>query len=458
MFKTLKSNGQGFISVVALGILVLMTIVGLSVYETSFNTIGSIKNTNNYYHAQDMANSASEFLKWEINNGGHEYGYNKKITCGYGKFAKDSDDEEICETLASGARNNDGTDADVKTQIEIKGRATEDDKWGGNCPGTDSGIGCYTVPLPGKGTAGDRCNAYSPNVEDITKMVDDNARVGTKEGKTPQSEYSCNWNKLIFGSSSTDRVAIPLYYDTGDINKGEEGIINQFNKGTFDIGLADEFALRLRTPCLPCAAKGKDPESGKTRKCTGKNPDPTICKVDERYVLDAKVNDIVVQWQIVGTCKDGDKEEEQCGLIPYKGETLKGKDTKDKTASQFTEKLINKPEFLHNIVLNKKSHGLNTNTFPQVHTPIMKKSDQVNDATPLLPIMKKPTLTLMLSGKLLTDTQGYIPYLEYQFVTDHPIATPVIQMTAYASFNGNGFKVDADQQVERPMVDFVLQN
>lgn len=454
MFKTIssiKSNEQGFISVVALGILVLMTIVGLSVYETSFNTIGSIKNTNNYYHAQDMANSASEFLKWEINNGGHEYGYNKKITCGYGKFAKDGDVAEICETLAHIAKNSDGTYADVKTQIEIKGRATEDDKWGGNCPGADTANGCYTVPLPGKGTAGDRCNAYSPYVDDIAKMVDDNAKISSN-GIIAQSEYSCNWNKLIFGSSSTDRVAIPLYYEN---EKGE--IVNQFNKA--DGGgsaYAQDFALRLRTPCLPCAEKGKDAESGKTRKCNGTNPDPTICKADERYVLDAKTkedNDIVVQWQIVGTCKDGDKEEEQCGLIPYKGE-----DSEDTTASQLTEKLINEDKYLNNIVLRKISRGLNTNTFPQVNTPIMKKSDQVNDPTPLLQIMKKPTLTLMLSGKLLTDTQGYIPYLEYQFVTDHPIATPVIQMTAQASFNGNSFKVNTDQQVERPLVDFAIQN
>ncbi len=435
--KNIRENQQGFISVVALGIFALLSISGLTVYETTFNTFESLKNTNNYYHAQDMANSVGEYLKYEINS--HEYGFNQKITCGYGKFADKNSNADVCKELEIIAKNEQGVDQNVRVEMEIKGRAEEKDKFKGDC-GLDAN-NCFVVPMPGTGSAGKRCNVYTPDLSDVTAKVDHNGKV-SKQGVVKQSEYSCNWNKLTFGSSLTDRVAIPLYYDAGD------KIVNPYNKA--ENGTAKDFVLRLRTPCLPCAEK---PVKGKTRKCGKKETDPTICKAGDRYVLDAtKSNDIVVQWQLTGTCIEGGKETE-CGLIPYDGGIL----TKI-VNSKMTEKYINDEINIKGVVLSKIKQGLNTSTFPAKNTPIIEKKDNLEDQTPLLPTMKKPIFTLMLSNKLLTEAKDNIPYLEYQLLTDQPVASPVMTLTSQASFNGNSFKDVVTKNVERPLVDFAIQN
>jgi hypothetical protein len=250
-----------------------------------------------------------------------------------------------------------------------------------------------------------------------------------------QIDYSCNWNKLQFGSSATDRAVIPLYYDDGVVD-----LVNPFQ----DVG--NIFALRMRTPCKPCVY-GTDTLGGDERYCE-KGADRTVCAEDERYVLDeSDGNDILVQWQILGQCDDGNFGLEECGMVPYvKYDKYGNEDSKFSGISEFrinNSNLLFDDKILLDDVFFK---GVDTSDYnlPNISTKLQS--------------MEKPKLTMFLTGKLISENGGFIPYLEYQLLTNTPVANSIAEITASVNVNGNSFDRKIYKSENSALIDFAIQN
>lgn len=428
MIKAKMRSEEGLIAVVALMIMVITASVLISVSITTTNMMNRVKTSNNSFRANIISNSVMEYLQYGVLER-HESGYNLIVsTCAYGNYAEGgTQNDPECDEITNVLANTIG-DENIKLTMQIKGRGTSEDEFSGMCPGL-IGSSCYIVPLPGMGDAGDRCSMYTPT-SDINAMVDDNGQVhepSYPEG-IAQIDYSCNWNKLAFGSSSMDRVAIPLYYDTGT------EIINPFHQDTAPSLQATEFSIRVRPPCLPC--------DGVNRICVA-GEDETICNDSYRYELDESENDIVVQWQLNGECNN-----EKCGLIQHV--VWNGDEIDESSSSVISEQKINNnnPYFWENMVLNSifQSKGIDTSTY--------------NDLLILdrLQKMQKPVLTLFLTEKLIDTEENNIPYLEYQIITDKPIGNPKIKVEAMVNVNGYGFKKTLYKEEKTPLIDFAIQN
>ncbi len=606
-----KIKGQeGLIAIVALGIFLLLSVFGIIIQSVTTNTVSSVKNTNKYYEASDIADSVMEYLQYEINNRDAGYNYSPQ-KCVYGTIASpiQSPSEEecanmieehdgyiplallqsdmalnadpqvgevcdlpiegallpghwkwimgpngcmgICATIddfdpqdgdggsvqnilidaegnthnacgipnfpVDGLNNQPGTpclqddsgefmlietennscdavcivgveggaqdpgpnppsdlpenepicnnilenlgyivegvpNENISIDMEIKGRSEEGiEEFKGDCSNS-FGNGCYVVPFPGTGDAGERCDLYTPEFIQNSSAewkVDDNGQVHSPdsgEGEIKQINYSCNWNKLSFGSSNTDRVAIPFYFELPD------GTIKSpyFNNPTTPENEAEaqQFVVRIRPPCLPCAEQGENPEFGVTRGCDD-GEDETICEEDvadgERYTLDTSENDIIVQWQISGVCMDAEGNEEECGVIQKL-------DEESQMSSSITESRINDgdpPIYQENEVLLVSSFAVPTHlSMPENPMPILA----------YLINMQKPVLTLFLSDKLISNADKNIPYLEYQVLAKTPIANPKIKADVTIIVDGNIFTKTLYKEEQKPLIDFAIHN
>ncbi len=461
LFRKIKRT-DGFIAIMALGIFSLLTIFGVIIQATITNTFDSVKNTNNYYAARDMADSMAEYLEDLVNT--KESGFNKLVTCSFGTFdsTNQGSNDPACSEIAAikGALQN------LQVAINIKGRSTDTEKFKGDCPGI--GSDCYVVPFPGTGDSGDRCQLYNPVFEgdnannQVSKKVDNNGQINDKDGGIPQLDYSCNWNKLTFGSSSTDRVAIPFYYDTGTVNQqtGAPVLANPFLTG----GTASNFVVRIRPPCLPFAPDVNSVKTGETRApVTG--GDPTICDDSERYVLDEEDDNLIVQWQLTGLC--GTKNE-QCGMIEFKerksDESLKdqyGNLAYNTGFSGITEKRLNgndtnknENNTYHGVLFKKELLGLDTSSYGKIKI----LENIFNQPAPKLPQMSQPVLTLFLNEKLITTEKKNIPYLEYQVLTDKPIGDSQLKINVSVNVNGNLFEKTVVKKESKDLIDFAVQN
>ena len=230
---------------------------------------------------------------------------------------------------------------------------------------------CYVVPSPGTGDAGDEeyCKIYKPNlagtlnasIKENGTNVAPNLANGTNN--LDQLNYGCNWNRLRFGSTMTDRVAIPLYYDEAKLGE-DSGIVNVFNSGTPMYFQAENILVRLRTPCVPCGMKM---DNGAFRDCATVK-DETVCTDGERYVLDdggilfsSKKDAIVVQWLLNGECGEGGGGNKGfCGVIP-----IGNKEKWPNKISAFYESKINDvKDNWDYIVIDNETVTYDTNTYP----------------------------------------------------------------------------------------------
>lgn len=436
---------QGFIAIIAVGVLALLMFFGIIVQQTVMDTYTSVKSVNNYYAASDIAGSAVEYLQFQLNE--NEAGYNTgEINCRFEDGVLNSDDAasingSVCSGLTSlvGSR-------DVEIIMEIKGRA--DDDSGGTTAeklktsecrtGAIGNINsnCYIVPFPGTGDSGDRCEMYDPVFDgDVggSRFIDSQLAAGLTD--LDQINYSCNWNKLSFGSSLTDRVAIPLYYDLGDGT-----IVNPFVDGD-----ATQFVLRLRTPCKSCGVPNSSGDvPAWTRECEA-GSDPTVCTDDERYVLNEEDgNEIVVQWHLSGECGG-----EECGLV------ARALDAEDEDNSALFESFINEPEELHNILLKNDAMGIITNLHPETTAQIWGEPVMSNR---ILETFEKPILTLFLNNALISDLGKNVPYLEYQILTNSPVGNPKSRIEVTVNVDGNVFKKTLSKEEQKPLIDFAVQN
>ncbi|MFC1615930.1 hypothetical protein ACFL21_02210 [Patescibacteria group bacterium] len=451
--KTKSHQPNGFISIVAVGIFALLSVFGIIVYTIVVDTVQNIKNTNNYYKARDVADSISEYLQFELNS--HGAGYNDEIVCDYGSFVDDPDNSTNSPECTDFSHLITALEADsnqtvnMSVDIEIKGRS-DNDEYFTECPSNFDGSTCYVVPFPGQGDAGELCNLYDPFAVGSEKLVE-----LTGGHSNVHVNYSCNWNKLAFGSNQTDRVTIPLHYEGVDLS-GAIATINpymNYNYGGESPPLANYLALRVRTPCIPC--------SGRTT-CLA-NQDPTMCDANnERYLLNTTMDEtVIMQWQITGKCREDvngnviTDNPQECGLLPYIVELDENGNASDDSA--ITGKLYQDRIGSNYIVLHSSSKGIDTRSYSSIEKP------QIAGVALWAPYSRlhyldEGYLTIFLSEALIDYNGENIPYLEYQLLTDHPIGDANVQLQVSVNIEGNIFEKSIFIGEQQPLLDFAVQN
>ncbi|MBD3360516.1 hypothetical protein GF366_01810 [Candidatus Peregrinibacteria bacterium] len=465
--KSKLKSQDGFIAVIALGIFALLTLFGIMVQTVTIDTIESVKNTNRYYEARDMADSVMEYLQFEANN--HEPGFNMEADCVYGEFVEDGGNNNLlCSEFE---KHLNIQDKNISISTKIKGRPLENQKFKAECSELGYDDGCYVVPFPGTGSAGSRCDLYEPVFDSDTEVMinhsgqqaDPNCIEG--EDCLSQIDYACNWNKLTFGSSITDRAAIPLYYENSE---GE--LISPFHESNEINGndLAQNFDLRVRTPCLPCVYDSQNHEPGVNRVCE-KGQDPTICvdydppEDSERSFLKVsgiEDDDVVVQWQLTGLCENEEGNDEECGMIQFVDYVLSPPQISD-NFSAISEGRINNDlsnslahpstDSQHRLLYEgSQLKGIDTNSYNEEYIKFFNfgKLDKI----------KQPLLTLFLSGKLISQQDRNIPYLEYQLISDKPIGNTSTELDILVNVEGNIFEKTLYQDESKPLIDFAVQN
>lgn len=447
-----KTGKEGFIAIIALGIFALMMLFGIMVQTTVVNTFASVKDTNNYYQAKDIADSLIRYMQLELKS--HDAGYNTgKINCKFIAGVAAPNNSQACGL--GFLREMAGTH-NVDITYEIKGRPEPAEKV--NTTKCHSGVAnqnfngsCYVTPL-GDGDAGSRCNVYEPGILN-NPDPDGNASQTVDAGIAGVAgidnlDYSCNWNKLTFGSSLTDRVAIPLYYDGS--GPGQQPAISNlfYNEQPANIKLL----LRLRTPCLPCAENLEPGEIAPPgfRRCDP-GADETVCRkvdgTDDRYVLDQAINDIVVQWQLGGRCTPvQDGREEECGAVSFPD-----KPNVPLFISAIYESMINRDNKNKTVIVNATSKA--QATYVHVQPPLQPF------VSTLLQKFTKPVLTLFLSKSLISDQGFNVPYLEYQVLTNKPIGNSKTKVNVInVNVDGSNFSESLYQEQSKPLIDFAIQN
>ncbi|MBD3329926.1 hypothetical protein GF354_00170 [Candidatus Peregrinibacteria bacterium] len=401
-----KANPKGFITIVAIAVFALLSIFGMIVQGVVIDAYRTIRDTNDYYKARDLSDSLIEYLQVELQS--HEGGYNDDLICDFenGDFIKTKENEPygtICTTII--APYIPETD-EVHLELAVEGRMTDSDLITGDCGNVfvpPSTSGCYMVPRSGEGDAGTDCNLYVPT--NTSDQIDD----------------ACNWNKLQFGGSNTDRAVIPLFYEEAGT------VVNPFYNGTPQ----DQFVVRIRTP--------ECPENADTNDC----PSGT-----DRYMLDETTNEVVVQWQINGVCDDGSGGEIDCGMVPWGSINSDGNEVLE--SSLITKKGINSLVNKNIVIKLIGMNAIDTNDYSDSG----KKS-----IYQLIAEIKKPNLTLLLNKEIYSaGSQKSIPYLEYQVLSMHPISDAVKNIAATITVNGNVFERNLYLDEETGLIDFAIQN
>ena len=481
--KHLSFGGKprGFISIIALAMFLVMMIVVMDVQMNNIDTLNSIRARDNYLTANILSDSIVEFVQFKMKN--HTVGWNTgKISCGFGKFAAQTTmvNEEkaaLCEDpdLLDMVLHTDEAKKDIKIEIELKSRLEPEQKLATTqCKAgafLDMNDNCYVVPFPKTGTVNDTdaaCKRYRPSYvgdSDASPYVE--SFLANKSTTLDQLDYSCNWDKLQFGSSTLDRVIIPLYYDQSGAETGEIEVVSPFYADDLGLAEADDLILRIRTPCVPCGQKPS--KDGLVRVCEAytttsgkvvpKVDDETVCADSERYVLRTEKNgedddddDIVLSWAVAGLCKDektGKDKDIDCVMVGIPEKVDKqGK----KMRSAIYESRINDEEVGFNHILlssakDYKTYGYDTNLRKEV--PFI---DQLKK-------MKQPTLTLLLNHPLLTDKQyQFVPHLEYQLLTDKPISNPKAILRVMVLVGDNSSLNILEMDVRNNLIEFTVKN
>jgi hypothetical protein len=454
MEKSKIIKEDGFIAIIALSIFLLLSLFGIIVQRVTTDSLYNVATTNKYNEASDIADSVIEYLQYEMSK--REAGFNmEEVICDYdgtGGQTSNSICNNVDVPLGIG-------DKEMTITMEVKGRNEDGDALSGQCPGMFLTIDeCYITPIPGTGDAGERCDLYDPKAQNQIDAIIDHNGESYPQGTAnvdgiAQIDYSCNWNKLSYGSSSTDRVTIPLYYDISLPGDPESIIINPFHEDTTDLQYkATEFVVRVRPPCLPCGT-----ETGQ-RQCDA-GDDKTICEADpnilpsERYRLNTlDGNDIVVQWQISGIC-----DEEPCSYIQNVNYIQNSDEIREVYSSVISEERINGdvPSLPQNVSLfasggDLGGEGLSTTTYQEEYINYF--------GTGFLKTMEKPVLTLFLSEKLISEYDENVPYLEYQILSDMPIGSPKIEAATIINIDGYLFEKTLVEEEKTSIIDFAVQN
>lgn len=422
-FEKIKKDNRGATVIIAIGIAFLAMLVSVSLaYQIQANkqSIVRFKDKN---QAKVYAENVMSALITEM--GTHEAGY--------------SMNENECEVFAANVlpiRDTTQPGPVPEAQCWVTGRDR----------GVDASIGDYTItgattyvsPIPGTGNAGVNC------------ALPKESTTGTPVTPPPVDlNNPCNWGKLSFGNSYTSRVLVPLYYDEGTSTQGEPPVI----VNPADDPAMQSLIVRVRTPCIP----GTYDEA--TGNCT-------------RYMLAPGTGDWtrredppLVNWNISGDCETGTIK--YCSLIPVMG--------KDDTPwslmpnnSEIHAGLINTPLMGNNIVLNTDSRGRDVRididklVFDVPYLiDFLTNSGIWNNPDYIEQTLSRPVLQLSLIAKELinqSDPTQNVPYLEYQIISDKPIANNSDIYYVFVTYNNQGFKIVKSVDQEKNLVDYAVQN
>jgi hypothetical protein len=394
--KKLRSE-DGFIALIALGILGLLAVFGIITQLSMRSAMHSIQNNSDYFAAQDLTNSVVESLLFEMASIDEAIraGYNNDLSCKW-------EDGILIEGPNAGcsnydyAVNNVGEDAgggisdDIEITYTIRGRA-EHSTSTQICDlnlSANFNDNCYVIPLEGTGSAGKNCEDRDYLANEIEGS-----------GGIDQLDDACHWNKLSFGNPLFSEVNLHLYHNDGgnSVNQPYRATNIPPPAGT------DGIILRLRTPCLDDATN--------------------FCDIADRYDLAAALDEVeVVNWSLSGTCGGVD-----CSYIDSDEPTHNTK---------FLGKLINGDTPVAEYKLLQPASNIkdvNNNTTGNLF--------DINDPTSgdFITGIDNPILTLNLQQKLTADGGTLIPHLEYQLLTSKPVASPVTYITVDVSVNGNSY-------------------
>jgi len=436
-----KNSKAGFISVVAMIIFAILIVTGLSVQRGNIDRLQNIKNTNNYLKAKTISESILGKLNQISNN--NSVGYSLSFECKYidGEFIVPLEKGDTspnftplsvvmkyCPELSSIIYPCDPSvgnftraqceeingKGEIKIKAEIIGRTMKEVQ---NC-GLGFNEGCYTVPEIGQGTAGNR--SLMPVKNEASRDCD----LVSESELMADLNHECNWNRLSFGSSSTDRVVIPMYYTNS------EGEAVEYHK---DLSAGTpHFVLRVRTPCKEW-----------------KETDGTCLN---RYELDTGIgnneNDIVLQWQITGKCGEGGNEVE-CGLIPWVKFGLSG--LIDNLSSGISEDRLNTGNFNSSFLALLSSSSFERDIIKTLNYAKSILNEEIIN-------ISKPAFILFLNKPLISVEKERIPYLEYQFLTPSQISSPEAKIYAEVNFEGNTSSNTVYKSIQGALIDFAIQN
>lgn len=472
MRKNFIKDKRGLMMIVAVGIFATLTVFGLMLQRTVMQSYDSVRSSTAHLSARLISDSVMDHLEYMLRDS--DVGFNvggEGITCEFGGERRETDydwsppthqptDSNICSELSWIEKAYEGQRIEVV--LETKAHAEENESLATAIQAfTAWQKGVYTVPFPGTGDAGARCGMYNPafgtdaNDANIPRHLlpkNFGQTGGTTQGGSnlDQLNYSCNWNKLAFGSALTDRVALPLYY--AQLSDGTNlNFVNPFNDGS-----ANNFALRLRTPCKPCFYGDIDDKTfdRTTHRLCTRGDDPTVCVDGQRYSL--KVQDspshippvsdtnfkIIAQWQLSGKCEVGGVMQD-CTMIAIPDQH------RNSTISNW---FVNLQKGDNNIVLRNITLGNDISKRPAEEATFLGTSP-----SPLLKTLEKPVLTLFLSDAIVYE-HGNVPYLEYQLITDHPVSNNTTIMKVEVTVDGNSYKRVFEKPVRMPLIDYALQN
>ncbi len=294
----------------------------------------------------------------------------------------------------------------------------------------------YIIPPPGQGNAGENCIVKSHHYVEDASITDN-------------QNLPCNWSKLYYGES----VQIPLYI-----------ALDPETPTPADPAMS-VFTLKVRTPC-----------KGDTDLSDISDPDEGIWCPDGRYTLHDSTpstynaSDVIVNWQIIGDCYyDVEPHNRTCVGIPRSSDGVAMHEASDITieAVNFVSGLADGLAYAVLNDLRRKVVDLNKSPTEYANIPpnlseylvTTNNSEVLPDGTTER-VLYNPVLYLSVVSPLIDDdnTSNSVPYIEYQLMTDVPIASS-FQSVYSTGTSGDFMKTLRFQKPNDTMnVEFVLQN
>lgn len=431
-------NKKGVSLLVAIGIssLIIVFAIGVSkIIVSQLKSTGQTQSSNAAYYA---AEAGLEIALMKMKD--KEIGYNLKPN-------PDSFELSIEDGGATGRT----------AQIEYKVENTVRDlKSTNNYAAVSSNL--FLVPSPWLGDAD-----KSPCNREVPPLPANASQLTTPQLEAAALEHPCNWNRISYGET----VTIPLYY-LDDANLA----VNPADSSGIK-----SLVLKMRTPC-------KD----------GKLDNNSFECVNGRYELDVdllngdkkiiETDDTAVNWQIIAEDFNGravvllpnDQREE---VSIEQGSFIRKKDKNSEIAESKINKATASSTNKYAVLLDKGlcnfgnrgdsslCSGKDTENFvgsllnflqekKQSSAPVPRPSnaqdwDQIKKEKPVL----KFTVIHPLTEK---NTATNIPYLEYQLITDKPIASNLQIVEVSAEINGFKQSLQSKNPIESSILEFVVHN
>jgi hypothetical protein len=504
---------KGASAIIAIGLSFLIIIVTLGVAESNIRTYKSVQASKDSFQAQMLAMSVQEELMLAAKN--MEAGFSVSGTVIPGtEVASIITAEDAMQDMVNFIAESSGTN-DVSIEYELQGMNSE------AVESSTDGELWYTVPAANTGDAGYKCNDLRPVLtrEHLAKYYPD---TDITDGIVPIADlfnsnplnHPCHWGKLGFGSNYSSKVNIPLYYQdgTGQI-KNPADLENELNKIIVRLKTPCK-PIEERTGCM------KDDENG-DRVIDKSKPNcqyKDICEdgnenFSDRWEFDVGEGGIdedetIVLWSITGECtyelEDQTTRIETCTILPNDAMMGNGSDRNITESSEIYESLLNgtkeeiggnnyydsfKYSSLNirkevNSIENKKVKGKDPyskmtrrtvqgkitlagyiyNFITNNGNPTICPSSQFlrdpnckewNTRTINKPILQMSIIVPALKEK---DDNKNIPYLEYQILTDNPIANNSQIYTAIVRYNDQVYKLEKEIDRKVNVIDFAVHN